>query len=128
MPDNPNAPNTVAQESQQVKSTAPSAVAPELTSDKYEVEVKTADEMSAGTDSNVYLSIHGDKAEEIKVSLKNARNKKNMFEKGKIDKFDLSLKDVGTIKKITLEHDGKKKGSSWKVDHVKIIHKNTFYT
>jgi hypothetical protein len=83
--------------------------------------------MSAGTDSNVLISLHGDKGEELKVPLKTSRVKKNMFEKGKIDKFDLNLKDVGTIKKITIEHDGKKKGSTWKLEHVKIIHKNTLY-
>jgi hypothetical protein len=63
---------------------------------KYEVEVKTADEMGAGTDSNVYLSIHGDKSEAKKLQLSNSRGK--LFEQGSLDKIDLELKDIGKVK------------------------------
>jgi hypothetical protein len=65
---------------------------------KYEVEVKTADEMGAGTDSNVYLSIHGEKGDNPKVPLLTSKGGKNKFEKNSLDKFDLELKDIGKVK------------------------------
>ncbi len=62
---------------------------------KYEVEVKTADEMGAGTDSNVYLSIYGEKSEAKKLQLSRSIGK--LFEKGSLDKFDLDLKELGKV-------------------------------
>jgi hypothetical protein len=95
---------------------------------KYEVEVKTASDMNSGTDSNVFLSIYGDKGEELRAPLKNPRSGKNPFEKGNFDKFDLNLSDVGKVERIAVEQDGKKPGAAWKLEHVKIFHKNTLYT
>jgi hypothetical protein len=92
------------------------------------VIVRTADEMSGGTDANVFLSIFGDRREEVKVPLKNPKSKRNPFEKANYDKFELDLKNVGKIKKISIEHDGKKSASSWKLEFVKIYHLNTLYT
>ncbi len=64
---------------------------------KYEVDIKTGDDIGSGTDSNVFLSIFGDKGDLQKVHLHTAKNNKNKFEKGGLDKFDLELKDVGKV-------------------------------
>ncbi len=59
--------------------------------------MKTADELGAGTDSNVYLTIIAEKGEHSKVPLNNSKSGKNKFEKGSLDKFDLDLKDSGKV-------------------------------
>ncbi len=65
---------------------------------KYEVEVRTADELGAGTDANVYLSIHGEKGEQSRIVLQTNKSGKNKFEKGSVDNFDLELQDVGKVR------------------------------
>jgi hypothetical protein len=60
--------------------------------------VKTGNEIGAGTDSNVYLSIHGEKGDNPRVPLVTSKSGKNIFEKDGLDKFDLELKDVGKVR------------------------------
>jgi hypothetical protein len=57
--------------------------------------VKTADETGAGTDSNVYLSIHGEKGEANRLQLYHSKGK--LFENGSLDKFELETKDVDKV-------------------------------
>lgn len=63
----------------------------------YQIQVKTANEMSAGTDSNVYISLYGSNGELTDMQLKNDQNKK-LFEKNSLDVFDLDqLVDIGKV-------------------------------
>ena len=92
----------------------------------YDVEVKTADELSAGTDGEILLSIYGNQGEELKVPLNKSWNHKDLFEKNALDKFELELKDIGKITKISVEQSGKNMGS-WKLEFVKIFHHSLHY-
>ena len=64
---------------------------------KYFIEVKTADELSSGTDANVFISIYGEETDELHVQLKDSRTNKNLFEKGNCDVFEPTLKNVGKV-------------------------------
>ena len=88
--------------------------------------MKTADELSAGTDGEILLNIHGDKGEELSVRLNKSVNHKDPFEKNALDKFELDLKDVGKIDKVSIEQTGEKAGP-WKLEFVKILHHNLLY-
>ena len=92
-------------------------------SDRYEIEVKTADEMGGGTDSNIKLTLIGsEKTIDIDLDKEICISKnKNIFETGNLDKFELVAEPIGRLKKISLSHDGKGIGSDWKVDSVKIV-------
>lgn len=63
----------------------------------YDIHVKTADEMSAGTDSNVFVTLVGEKGELPNMQLKNPE-RKSLFEKGSLDSFVLDkLVDIGKV-------------------------------
>lgn len=94
----------------------------------YEIQVKTCDEMSAGTDSNVFITLVGEKGELANLQLKNP-DRNNLFEKNNLDLFVLDkLVDIGKLKKIKIGHDGLTKGSSWKLEFVKVFYNSNVYT
>jgi lipoxygenase homology domain-containing protein 1 len=74
---------------------------------EYTITVETANKIGAGTDSNVFINIHGENKETGKIMLKETTTNKNPFEKGKIDIFNIIAANVGEIKKINISHDGK---------------------
>lgn len=65
--------------------------------EKYEIHVKTCDEIGAGTDGEVFISLHGDKGDELDVPLNASDSKKNLFERGKVDRFEKELKNIGKV-------------------------------
>jgi len=68
---------------------------------RYEVQVKTADDTGAGTDANVFVTIKGSSGELSNIELKNHtinKKKKEFFEQNQLDKFVLLMKDVGKVK------------------------------
>ncbi|CAF3582320.1 unnamed protein product [Rotaria sordida] len=90
---------------------------------EYEITVRTADKRSAGTDANVFLSLFGDKDKlerrQLKESLDQARN---LFEQGATNRFQIYAADVGQIKTIRIEHDGRGFGSGWYLDSIEVRH------
>lgn len=64
--------------------------------------------MNAGTDSNVTLSIYGDRSAlqsillDSKISPSLNNKKSNLFEKGSTDVFELEGNDVGKVYKLEL--------------------------
>lgn len=56
--------------------------------------------MNAGTDSKVQLSIYGNKTsvESMLLDSKFSKKKKNLFEKGNTDEFEIEENDVGKVK------------------------------
>lgn len=90
---------------------------------KYKVTVKTGDSVSAGTDAEIMLEIFGDKTNTAKLALNsNVSLDKtgDIFEKGKIDVFELHAIDIGTLKHIKIGHDGSKTGSTWQLESITI--------
>ena len=88
----------------------------------------TGKELGAGTDSNVILTIFGgkDNTGELKLDDKVCKNqkKKDLYERGQVDEFEVEAKDVGVIDHIKIGHDGVKMNSPWQLDSVKIDCKN----
>ena len=116
----------------QQKPTQKSSVAPkQLTTMKYEVEVKTCSDMGAGTDANIKIALvgGGDKTVEFPFDKNSAVSMNNdIFETGKVDKFEFNGNNVGKLKKITIASDGKGLTSDWKLEYVKVIAAKDSYT
>lgn len=70
----------------------------------YECRVWTSDVRFAGTDSNVSMTVYGDKGKTESLALSN--NTDN-FERNKLDTFKLEFPSVGKIFKIRIGHDNK---------------------
>jgi len=86
----------------------------------YRIEVQTGDMSGAGTDSNIYVTIYGDKAATNEVRL-NGYISGNAFERGDLDRLTLvGLVDVGTMKKLKVRSDGAWAGSGWYLSWVKV--------
>jgi hypothetical protein len=64
---------------------------------KYDVVIKTSNEMGAGTNSHVLVSIHGDKGSVSSGPLRYDSSKREAFTKGSLDKFELELNNVGQV-------------------------------
>jgi hypothetical protein len=94
--------------------------------EKYEVIVKTADEANAETDASVLIGLYGEKQDVLFVPLMH-KSSNGVFARNSVERFELKLKDTGKIKRIALRHNGTGKGASWKVEYVKIFHKDTVY-
>lgn len=82
----------------------------------YNVAVKTADVRGAGTDSPVYIDIHG-MLEGKKIStgptpLRN--NSRNLFNRGASDEFSVTGPDMEYITHISLGHSSATTGHGWR--------------
>jgi len=82
----------------------------------YIIEVKTANKWLAGTDDDVFIKIDGDMGTTGKIKLDNVM--KNDFEKGKLDQFKYTFKNLGEITGVELSKIG---SDDWKCDYVRII-------
>ena len=73
---------------------------------QYELTVTTADCRGAGTDSDVVVCLHGENGDSGERHLNNSKTRKNPFERGKVDIFSFKSKDVGSFRKLVIQHDG----------------------
>ena len=73
----------------------------------YDIKIKTGEEMNTdGTDSNIYLTIYGDKGHTTETRL-NDLISGNAFERNSLENFALSsLQDVGNLKSVNIRSDG----------------------
>ena len=80
--------------------------------------VLTTYRWGAGTDSSIYLTLHGanDTSREIHLD-----NDQNNFERAKTDMFGVETVYLGDITKIRLRSDGSGIGADWFLDKV-IVH------
>lgn len=85
----------------------------------YRWTIKTGTTTSAGTDSNVYLSLRGDKDAMAEIEI-NDPDAYNDWEKGDTNHGILDTADLGNILTGTLKHDGWGLGSDWTVESVRI--------
>ena len=61
----------------------------------------TSNIFGAGTDANVHIQLFGKKNSSVEIPLKTTKdNKKNKFERGQTDLFEVKVSDVGELKKI----------------------------
>ena len=91
---------------------------------EYNIEIKTADEYLAGTNSNIFIILHGEKGQTVEERL-NGHISHNAFERNQIDSLSLPLDDVGEIYKIDLRSDYMYPGAGWRVSYVKVTREDS---
>ncbi|XP_078368600.1 lipoxygenase homology domain-containing protein 1-like isoform X2 [Oculina patagonica] len=85
----------------------------------YRIMVKTGDENDAGTDSNVYLQMFGEKGKTQNFSLREEGDKRR-FERGRMDKFLIRTQDIGKLSSVRISRDNKGVKRGWLVDKITI--------
>ena len=68
----------------------------------YQMTIKTGDKANAGTDANVYFSMHGDKGETPRIGLQDETQTFRRFERSRADKFVVQTADVGKVTQSSL--------------------------
>lgn len=63
----------------------------------YNLTIKTGDKLNAGTDANVFFSLHGDKGETPQIGLQDESQTFRRFERSRADKFVVQTSDVGKV-------------------------------
>ncbi|KAI3384069.1 hypothetical protein SNEBB_000281 [Seison nebaliae] len=88
----------------------------------YDVKVKTGDDTGAGTDSKVYIILHGlkENSERLFLSKDNLKNKTKLFENDELNQFTISAPEFKSVKAISMGHDGKGFGASWQLEYVEL--------
>ncbi|XP_030824848.1 LOW QUALITY PROTEIN: lipoxygenase homology domain-containing protein 1 [Camarhynchus parvulus] len=93
---------------------------------KYETIVVTGFEKGAGTDANVFITIYGLNGDSGRRALR--QKFRNLFERGKTDRFYLETLDMGELKKVKIEHDNSGLAPGWLVERVEITNSATGVT
>ena len=82
----------------------------------YTVYVYTADTAGSGTDSNVYLELHGEHGSSGARRLH--ASWKNCFERGHVDEFALGSTELGALTSARVGHDGAARGAEWGLERI----------
>ncbi|KAG7499250.1 lipoxygenase-likey domain-containing protein 1 isoform X1 [Solea senegalensis] len=85
---------------------------------KYEIIVITGDEKGAGTDANVFITIHGSSGDSGRRQLR--QKFRNLFEREQTDRFLLEMLDMGELQKVWVEHDNSGLSPGWLLDRVEV--------
>ncbi|XP_062984875.1 lipoxygenase homology domain-containing protein 1 [Elgaria multicarinata webbii] len=88
----------------------------------YEVVTVTGDVRGAGTDANVFVTLFGEFGITPKAHL--TSKSCSAFERSKTDVFRVRTNNVGTIKKIRIEHDNTSINPGWFLDRVIVTDMN----
>lgn len=92
---------------------------------KYNFVIHTGDQYKAGTDSNIFVILHGERGISSEIRL-NGYISGNAFERNKIDKFGIEFPDdYGDIYQINLRSDCKYSGSGWLLDYIYVQKENS---
>ncbi|CAH2285234.1 oxygen-regulated 1 [Pelobates cultripes] len=86
----------------------------------YEIRVVTGDLWNAGTDANIYISIHGERGDTGSRHLLMS-NKPNKFLKGQTDIFMLEAVHLGDLHSLVIGHDGLEPGNGWYLEKVIVL-------
>ncbi|XP_061117932.1 lipoxygenase homology domain-containing protein 1-like [Conger conger] len=85
---------------------------------KYEIIVITGDEKGAGTDANVFITVHGSNGDSGRRALR--QKFRNLFERGRTDRFLLEMLDMGDLLSVHMEHDNAGINPGWLLDRVEV--------
>nr|XP_019954598.1 PREDICTED: lipoxygenase homology domain-containing protein 1-like [Paralichthys olivaceus] len=85
---------------------------------KYEIIVITGDVKGAGTDANVFITVYGVNGDSGKRHLR--QKFRNLFERGRTDRFVLEMLDLGELLRVRVEHDNSHSNSSWYLECVEV--------
>ncbi|CAF3698383.1 unnamed protein product [Rotaria sp. Silwood1] len=86
----------------------------------YEIKVYTSKISGSGTDTNVFLTMYGDKDDTNEQELKYSQTNKNKFERKQIDRFIIESHDLGNIYKIKVRQDKSGVLDSWFLEKIEI--------
>lgn len=94
----------------------------------YELTVVTGQRDNAGTDSGIFIQLHGEKGVSNEVRLNNYGQQKDSFETGQKDKFIIKVEehvfdDCGDIYGISLFSDMTKSSASWNLASITVERK-----
>uniref|UniRef100_A0A3Q2QDK8 Lipoxygenase homology PLAT domains 1 n=1 Tax=Fundulus heteroclitus TaxID=8078 RepID=A0A3Q2QDK8_FUNHE len=85
---------------------------------KYEIIIITGDEKGAGTDANVFITIYGSNGDSGSRQLR--QRLRNLFERGRTDRFVVEMLDMGDLQRVRVEHDNSGLCPGWLLDRVEI--------
>ncbi|XP_075271384.1 oxygen-regulated protein 1 [Opisthocomus hoazin] len=85
----------------------------------YEVHVTTGELWNAGTEADVYISVHGERGDTGSRQLLRSQKPKK-FLKGQTDIFTVEAVHLGHLYKIVIGHNGLGSGNGWFLDKVVI--------
>lgn len=92
---------------------------------KYNFLIHTGDQYKAGTDSNIFVILHGERGKSSEVRL-NGYISGNAFERNKIDRCSIEFPDdYGDIYQIDLRSDCKYSNSGWLLDYICLQKENS---
>lgn len=87
---------------------------------EFEINIVTGNQRSAGTDSQVYVTLFGEDGQRTeKLHLKKSLNNKNPFERNQTDTFRVKGDYVGELVKLRIEHDNTGRLAGWFLDRVR---------
>lgn len=84
---------------------------------QYRIIVRTGDVRGAGTDSDVFFTLHGTRGSTAELELADAANN---FERGRTDTFQAAAADVGTIERASVRVKPAFLGPAWNLDTLEI--------
>ncbi|XP_072269601.1 lipoxygenase homology domain-containing protein 1 [Pyxicephalus adspersus] len=93
---------------------------------KYEVIIVTGFEKGSGTDANVFITMYGSNGDSGKHALK--QKMRNLFERGKTNRFYIETLDLGEMKKVRVEHDNSGLNPGWLLERVEVTNSATGVT
>uniref|UniRef100_A0A3Q3WIH2 PLAT domain-containing protein n=1 Tax=Mola mola TaxID=94237 RepID=A0A3Q3WIH2_MOLML len=85
---------------------------------KYEIIVITGDVKGAGTDANVFLTIYGVNGDSGKRHLR--QRFRNLFERGRTERFVLETLDLGELLRVKVEHDNSGNHCGWYLECIEV--------
>ena len=83
----------------------------------YRITVETGDVRGAGTDANVFVTLHGSKGT---MSDRLLESHPENFERGRTDVFTVRTQDLGEIERIDLRHDNSGPSPAWYIERVSV--------
>ncbi|XP_058639791.1 lipoxygenase homology domain-containing protein 1 isoform X4 [Onychostoma macrolepis] len=93
---------------------------------KYEIIIITGDVNDAATDANVFITLYGVNGDSGKRALKGKY--RNLFERGRTDRFLLEMLDLGELLRIKVEHDDNGTSSGWYLECVEVTNTANWVT
>lgn len=96
-------------------------VAQDQTAD-YRITLYTADEMLAGTNADVYITLFGNRGVTPEIELNNPGDDR---ERGNVDVYRITTRNIGQLNMVRLRHDNRGPMAGWKVRRMTVRHSQT---
>ena len=77
---------------------------------QYQIEISTGDDDNAGTESNVYMTLYGERGDTGMRTMRIQGQEKVTFTKDATQTFTLEAVSLGALSKCIVGHDGKEPG------------------